>query len=53
MPLSRKLFRVPPPQQTATKVETKIEAPELKSPAKAEDRLKSELESAGSPKTDS
>lgn len=41
-PYSGKLFRVPPTQQAANKVESKLEAPELKSPAKAEDKPKAE-----------
>lgn len=52
-PYSGKLFRVPPTQQAANKVESKLEAPELKSPAKTEDKPKAEpKKSAEAPKSE-
>lgn len=55
-PYSGKLFRVPPTQQAANKVESKLEAPELKSPAKSssktEDKPKAEPKSADAPKSE-
>jgi hypothetical protein len=51
-PYSGKLFRVPPTQQAANKVESKLDAPALKSPAKTEDKPKSEPKISEAPKSE-
>jgi hypothetical protein len=51
-PYSGKLFRVPPTQQAANKVESKIETPELKSPPKPEAKPKVEPKSSEAPKSE-
>jgi hypothetical protein len=51
-PYSGKLFKVPPTQQAANKVESKLESPTLKSPEKAADKPKSENKPKAEPKSE-
>lgn len=51
-PYSGKLFRVPPTQQAANKVESKLETPDLKSPPKSETKPKAEPKAPEAPKSE-
>ncbi|MBK8039894.1 MAG: hypothetical protein IPK22_22585 [Verrucomicrobiaceae bacterium] len=51
-PYSGKLFRVPPTQQAANKVESKLDAPALSSPSKSDDKPKSPSKPEDKPKSE-